>query len=194
MGFWQLWVGAKNPEALDFTTLRRVDNGFEWLPPSVAPEDRIYTAFEGQPFGQRDVDDDLDGRVDEEFLNGKDDDGDGAIDEDFAAVSQQMSALEERDDTEQAINRAQAEKHSPLGLLVRQTTFAFAVPGANDFVGKSYEIYNVSGHQLDSVYVGFFVDFDIGPTADARFFADDLSMPLVPSGDFVENVATTDPR
>src|SRR4029078_5869376 len=102
--------------------------------------------------------------------------------------------LEESDDTEQAINRAQAEKHVPIGLLVRQTTFAFAVPGANDFVGKSSEIYNRSGHQLDSVSVGFFVDFDIGPAADDRFFADDLAMPLVPWGDFLENVPSTDAR
>ena len=194
MGFWNLWVAAKNPEATDLSTLRRVSHGTEWRPPSLAPEDRIYTAFEGQPNGQRDVDDDLDGRVDEEFLNGKDDDGDGRIDEDFGAISQQMCTLEVRDDTEQAVNAAFAEKHVPFGLLVRETTFAFAVPGANDFVGKSYEIYNQSGHQLDSVFVGFFVDFDIGPIAQSRFFADDLAYPTVPSGDYLESIATTDPR
>jgi hypothetical protein len=195
LGFWSLWIAAKNTQATDFGNLRRVSgNPFEWRPPSLAPEDRIYTAFEGQPNGQRDVDDDLDGHVDEEFLNGKDDDGDGAIDEDFAAISQQMCTLEVRDDTQQAIDAPSAEKHVPFGILVRETTFAFAVPGANDFVGKSYEIFNQSGHQLDSVFVGFFIDFDIGPSADDRFFADDLTIPMVPSGDFLEDVPATDVR
>jgi hypothetical protein len=194
MGFWNLWVAAKNPEAPDFSTLRRVSHGFEWRPPSLAPEDRIYSAFEGQPNGVRDFDDDADHRVDEEFLNGKDDDGDGLIDEDFAAVSQQMCTLEIRDDTEQAVNAAFAEKHVPFGLLVRETTYAFAVPGANDFVGKAYEIYNQSGHTLDSVFVGFFVDPDIGPAADDRFFADDLADPRVPQGDYVETVQPNDAR
>ena len=194
MGFWNLWVAAKNPEAADFSTLRRVTHGFEWRPPSLAPEDRIYSAFEGQANGGRGIDDDGDHLIDEEFLNGKDDDGDGRIDEDFAAISQQMCTLELRDDTEQAVNQAAAEKHVPFGLFVRETTVAFAVPGANDFVGKAYEIYNQSGHQLDSVFVGFFVDFDIGPTATDRFFADDLAVPMVPSGDFLETVPPSDPR
>jgi hypothetical protein len=194
MGFWNLWVGAKNPEAADLTTLRRVAHGFEWRPPSLAPEDRIYSAFEGQANGQRDFDDDGDHRIDEEFLNGKDDDGDGRIDEDFAAVSQQMCTLEVRDDTEGAINAATAEKHVPFGLLVKETTYAFAIPGADDFIGKAYEIINQSGHQLDSVFVGFFVDPDIGPTAEDRFFIDDIADPRVPQGDYLETIPTNDPR
>jgi hypothetical protein len=194
MGFWNLWVAAKNPEAQDPSQLRRVDHGTEWRPPSLAPEDRIYSAFEGQAGGVRDFDDDGDHRVDEEFLNGKDDDGDGSIDEDYAAVSQQMCTLEIRDDTEVAVNAAFAEKHVPFGILVRQTTYAFAVPGANDFVASGYEIYNQSGHALDSVFVGFFVDPDIGPAAVDRFFADDLAEPRVPQGDYIETVPPNDAR
>jgi hypothetical protein len=195
LGFWVLYLAAKNTEALDINNLRRVSgNGFEWFPPTVAPEDRIYSAFEGQANGARDVDDDFDHRIDEEFLNGKDDDGDGKIDEDFAAISQQMCTLEVRDDTEQAVNQASAEKHVPFGILVRETTYAFAVPGANDFVGKQYDIYNQSGHQLDSVFVGFFVDPDIGPTSVDRFFIDDLADPRVPQGNYLETVPSTDPR
>jgi hypothetical protein len=196
LGFWNLWVAAKNSEAPEPSNVRRVSGGggFEWRPPSLAPEDRIYSAFEGQAGGARDVDDDGDHQVDEEFLNGKDDDGDGKIDEDFAAISQQMCTFEIRDDTEQAINQAQAEKHVPFGLLVRETAYAFAVPGANDFVGKSFEIFNQSGHELDSVFVGFFADYDIGPSAEDRFFADDIAEPRIPQGDYIEDVSSIDPR
>ena len=194
LGFWSLWVGAKNPGAGDPNDLRRVSSLFEWRPPSLAPEDRIYSAYEGQGAGTRDFDDDGDGRVDEEFLNGRDDDHDGRIDEDFAALSQQMCALEMRDDTEAAINAAGAERHVPLHLGVRQTTYAFAAPGANDFIAVDYRIVNRSGHALDSAYVGFFVDPDIGPVSDDRFYADDQADPRVPQGHYVETVNPSDPR
>lgn len=193
-GTWSLWVGAKNPEALDLSQLRRVSNAAEFRPPTLDPVDRIYTAFEGQVSGLRGVDDDQDGQIDEEFLNGRDDDGDDAIDEDYEAVSQQMCSLEMRDDTEQAINGNFFERHVPLGLLVRQRTLAFAIPGTNDFVGVEYTIRNVSGHVLDSVYVGFFVDLDAGVAADDRFFADDLTDPRVPQGAYLETISPSDAR
>ncbi len=186
--YWGLWVGAKNPEAQDPTQVRRVSSNTEWRPPSLAPQDRIYQSYDGQVGGQRDFNDDGDLLVDEEFLNGKDDDNDGRIDEDYAAISQQMFSCELRDDTEQAVNANFAEKHVPFGLLVRQSTFAFAVPGANDFTAVNYDIYNQSGHMLDSVFVGFVVDQDVGPTALDRYFSDDLPDPRVPQGDFPENL------
>ncbi len=192
--YFGLWVGAKNPAALDPANVRRVSQNTEWRPPTLNPEDHIYQAYEGQVNGIRDFDDDGDGKVDEEFLNGKDDDGDGKIDEDYAAISQEMFTCEMRDDTDQAVNANFAEKHVPFGLLVRQTTYAFAVPGANDFTAVNYDIYNQSGHELDSAYVGFVVDQDVGPTTLDRYYADDLAEPRVPQGDFPEVLNNADPR
>ena len=190
--YWGLWVGAKNPEALDPAAVRRVSHNTEWRPPTLAPEDRIYQSYDGQVGGQRDFNDDGDDFVDEEFYNGKDDDNDGAIDEDYAAISQQMYTCEMRDDTDQAVNANFAEKHVPFGLLVRQSTFAFAVPGANDFTAVNYDIFNQSGHDLDSVFVGFVVDQDVGPTSLDRYFSDDLAEPRVPQGDFFETLTAQD--
>ena len=190
--YWGLWIGAKNPEAQDPSVVRRVSQNTEWRPPSLAPEDRIYQSYDGQVGGQRDFDDDSDDQIDEEFYNGKDDDNDGNIDEDYAAISQQMYACEMRDDTDQAVNANFAEKHVPFGLLVRQSTYAFAVPGANDFTAVSYDIFNQSGHALDSVFVGFIVDQDVGPTSLDRYFSDDLAEPRVPQGDFFETLTPSD--
>jgi hypothetical protein len=190
--YWGLWVGAKNPEAQDPALVRRVSQNTEWRPPSLAPEDRIYQSYDGQVGGQRDFDDDQDHRIDEEFYNGKDDDNDGLIDEDYAAISQQMYTCELRDDTDQAVNANFAEKHVPFGLLVRQTTYAFAVPGSNDFTAVNYDIFNQSGHSLDSVFVGFVVDQDVGPTSLDRYFADDLPEPRVPQGDYFEQLTSLD--
>jgi len=184
--FMGLHVAAKNPEAADPSLVRRDSQNTEWRPPSLAPEDRIYQSYDGQVGGQRDFDDDGDGVADEEFLNGKDDDFDGRVDEDYAAISQQMFSFEIRDDTEQAVNANFAEKHVPFGLLVRARTLAFAVPGSNDFTAIDLDIINQSGHELDSVFVGFQVDQDCGPTASDRYFADDIAEPRVPQGDFLE--------
>jgi hypothetical protein len=189
-----LWVAAKNSEATDPAQVRRVSHNTEWRPPSLLPADKIYQSYDGAPSGNREVDDDTDGSIDEEFLNGKDDDFDGNIDEDFAALSQQMYTCELRDDTDQAVNANFAEKHVPFGLLVQQSTMAFAVPGANDFAAADFKIFNQSGHMLDSAYVGFFVEQDVGPTSDDRYFSDDLPEPRVPQGDFLEVIPSSDPR
>ena len=186
-----LWVAAKNPEAIDPALVRRVSHNTEWRPPTLAPEDRIYKTYDGQVNGAREVDDDGDNAVDEEYLNGKDDDFDGRIDEDYAAYSQLMYTCELRDDTDQAVNANFAEKHVPFGLLVQQSTLSFAVPGANDFAAADFKIINQSGHELDSVFVGFFVEQDVGPTADDRYFSDDLPEPRVPQGDFPEVIPSS---
>jgi hypothetical protein len=186
-----LWIAAKNPEAIDPALVRRVSHNTEWRPPSLLPEDKIYQTYDGQLNGAREVDDDGDRQVDEEFLNGKDDDFDGRIDEDYAAYSQLMYTCELRDDTDQAVNANFAEKHVPFGLLVQQSTLSFAVPGANDFAAADFKIINQSGHQLDSVYVGFFVEQDVGPTADDRYFSDDIPEPRVPQGDFPEIIPSS---
>jgi hypothetical protein len=177
-----IWVGAVNPLTNDPTIKRRVSQTTEWRPPTLDPRDRIYATYEGAPGGQRLVDDDNDGKIDEDPLDGYDNDGDGKIDEDYGAISQQEFTCLERDDTQEAINTPATEKHVPLGLQLRQSTYAFSVPGANDFVSVDWELTNVSGHELDSVYVGVRIDQDVGPVIRDRYFADDLPEPRIPQG------------
>ena len=62
-------------------------------------DDRLFSARcrEGDEHGRRGfserADDDGDGRVDEDPLDGRDDDGDGRVDEDFAAIGDDMAAV-----------------------------------------------------------------------------------------------------
>jgi len=177
-----LYVGAVNPEQQDPTLKRRVSNAFEWRPATLDEKDRIYQTYEGNTGGLRFVDDDADHLIDEDPLDGYDNDGDGKIDEDYAAISQQEYTCIMRDDTKEAIDTPGPEKHVPLGFQVRQKVSSFSVPGANDFVGIEWELENVSGHELDSVYVGVRIDQDCGPVIRDRYFADDLPEPRVPQG------------
>ena len=193
-------VGAVNPgvAAGDPVSRRRVSSGIEWRPPTLDPEDRTYSAYEGIVNGKRFFNDDGDrypnetitellAKVDEDFLDGRDNDGDGKIDEDHGALGHQMFSLRMRDDTDEAIRFTQAEPHVPLGLEIRERAWAYSLPELENFNAIEYQIINVSGHELDSLYVAFPIDMDCGPVAISNYFIDDLDIPTFPSGHFVYN-------
>ncbi|HEU4928542.1 MAG TPA: hypothetical protein VFU38_01830, partial [Candidatus Krumholzibacteria bacterium] len=85
-----VWIGALKSGVPAVTTAAFA---FELLPSQDA-RDIMYRAAEGDRGGSRapaeTSDDDRDGQVDEDWLNGYDDDLDGQVDEDFAAISKQM--------------------------------------------------------------------------------------------------------
>jgi hypothetical protein len=181
-----LWVGALDASGIPHVTAatgRSREFSPELAPDNACaplPLDRIADvreAYEGIPGGTRvisssvDPDDDGDGAIDEDFLNGKDDDRDGFCDEDYAAIGQQTLACEYFDTIPQI--RQQQPEHVPLGLQVRQTSYAWATPGQNDFVGMDYEIKNISGRSLRNVMVGIYADMDCGSHAIDRFWDDD---------------------
>ncbi len=112
------------------------------------------------------------GLIDEDFQNGLDDDGDGRIDEDFESIGQQMFSCMYRDDTPEAV--AQVADHVPLGILVRQRSFEWSTATINEFVGFDFQIINTGDQRLKNVYLGFFSDSDIGPKSTPNFWTDDL--------------------
>ena len=133
-------IGGVNPTATDPNAVRRVSYYPEWNPPSADPEDRMYRAYDGIINGNQLVNDDGDHDpftgnplIDEDFLDGRDNDGDGRIDEDFAALGQVMYTCVMRDDTPAAFAASTNESHVPLVLEVRQSAWAYSVPGFTNF-------------------------------------------------------------
>jgi len=180
-----LWIGALDASGIPHVTTATYEREFS---PELTPEDAcvslpidqvadVRESYEGIPGGNRvisasvDPDDDGDGLVDEDFLNGKDDDGDGACDEDYSSIGQQMLATEYFDNIPQT--RQLFPEHVPLGLQVRQTSYSWATPGQNDFVGMDWAIKNISGRTIRNVMVGIFADMDIGSRAVPGYFLDD---------------------
>jgi hypothetical protein len=169
-----LWIGAIAPDNLQYVSTGAYE--FELRPP-IDPVYNIYTSFEGATggsrpgFSQTGGDDDLDGRIDEDFHNGRDDDGDGDIDEDYSAISQQMFSCEYWDNTEEA--QRQYPEHRPLGLHITQRSFAWSNEEANEFVGLEYEIRNEGFEVLSSLYLGYFVDSDAGRKDASGYWSDD---------------------
>ena len=180
-----LWVGAIDASGIPHVSTAAYDVEFSpeinpVNPCAPVPIDQvadIREAYEGTPGGNRVIsaslnpDDDNDGLVDEDYLNGLDDDGDGLCDEDFSAIGQQMFACEYRDDLP-AIRQINPE-HVALGIRVRQSSYAWSTPGQSDFVGVDYRIKNASGRAIRNVYVAIFADPDVGNRAVQGYFLDD---------------------
>ncbi|MBI4364261.1 MAG: hypothetical protein HY568_02430, partial [Candidatus Latescibacteria bacterium] len=202
-----LWIGALDPSGIPHvsTALYELEYSPVILPQSWCaslPVDQVADVrevYEGIAGGNRitsasvDPDDDGDGLIDEDFLNGIDDDGDGRCDEDYSAIGQQMLACEYFDNQENSVRLY--PEHVPLGIKVQQTSYAWATPGQSDFVGMDYKIVNISGHTLRNVFVGIFADMDLGSRAacpdcyyldDQAGLIDSTVRYLGPTGNFVK--------
>jgi hypothetical protein len=166
-----LWVGAKKSGVPVVTTAAYQQ---EFSPDPIDPRNKIYRTFEGAVGGNRypgPADDDHDGKIDEDWLNGLDDDGDGKIDEDFAAISKQMFCTWFRDDYPQTLQRY--PEHTPLHLKVRQESYQWDDPKFYNFVGVQYWIKNDGVEAIEDVYIGFFADPDCGPRTRPQYWLDD---------------------
>jgi hypothetical protein len=136
------------------------------------PIEGICETFEGAPRGLRRFDDDGDGLIDEDALDGQDNDGDGREDEDFAGISQQMYRSVYYDTTTffNQFFSDPADRHTPMGLMVIQESYAWTDPNFDDFVGIEFKIKNISrtidpaqvGWPINNAYIGFMVDGDVG--------------------------------
>ena len=171
MRYAALWVGA-----LDVDGIPRVSGGplLEFRP-TLASQDTVAELWHGRFGSLRAVDDDGDGRIDEETYNGIDDDGDGEIDEDLGIIGQQMTLCDYSDDQPEAIAYQQAggENHHPLGLSVHQEAYAWAWPGYDGIAGLQFTVTNHSATVLRDVYIGLYADLDTRLPTDPNGEADD---------------------
>jgi len=127
--------------------------------PTPDPIDIIYRASEGDPGGARGIDDDSDGKIDEDWLDGRDNDGDSSIDEDFAAISDQMFSCWYTDN--EPIASAIYPQHNPHDIMVRQETYQWADDRFDDFIGIEYTIKNIGTEILEDIYIGIFMDAEV---------------------------------
>ena len=165
-----LWIGAR------IDGVESVSTGYPQMEfyPSKDAVDRVYRAYEGIPGGGHypgRADDDGDGKVDEDRLNGIDDDGDGRIDEDFAALGKLMYSCRFRDDDPTATMLS--PEHSPLNIAVRQETYQWSSESFKDFIVAHYEITNVGSRYLTEVYPAIYADLDAGPRDRGSYYRDD---------------------
>ncbi|MHB8078694.1 MAG: EF-hand domain-containing protein [Candidatus Krumholzibacteriia bacterium] len=118
-------------------------------------------------------DDDGDGKIDEETINGYDDDGDGKIDEDFGQIGNQMIVATMVDNTR--LSQEQYPSHTPLNLQIVQQSYQWENDDVDDFVGFEFLITNIGVSPITNVYIGFFADCDIGARTREQAAEDDLA-------------------
>jgi hypothetical protein len=172
----ELWVGA-----IDAAGRPRVSGTpiLEWRP-TPDPADRVRVAWRDRLGSKRLVDDDRDGRVDEEILDDRDDDGDGEVDEDLGLEAHQVTSATYVDDRPEAVNYVygNGEQHAPLGLDVRQETYAWAYPGVDGIAGLWWRITNHGTQTLRDLHVGVLADLDARRRADRTGHLDDRLVTL----------------
>ena len=173
-----LWIGAtKGTTIVDQVPyVSTAAYQMEFMPTDDAI-DIIYNSFEGAPGGIRlpspGADDDGDGMIDEDWLDGHDNDGDGLIDEDFAAISPQMFSSWYTDNMPN-ITTIYPE-HEPLDIMVRQETYQWDDERFDDFVGVTFTVTNIGSDLLDHFHFGFFMDGDIGRRGAGQYWDDDAA-------------------
>lgn len=168
-----IWIGARKM-GLPKVSTAAFEREFM---PTDDPVDIIYNSFEGAPGGIRlpspGADDDGDGMMDEDWLDGHDNDGDGMIDEDFAAISPQMFSSWYADNMP-GITDIYPE-HDPLDIMVRMETYQWDDDEFDDFVGVKFTVTNVGEEVLEDIYFGMFVDPDVGNRNVAGYYEDDAA-------------------
>ena len=83
-------------------------------------------------------------------------------------------------------DQIEGRTHRPLNVKIRQNSYAWSYSYAEDFVLFDYKITNMGLSALEKVYMGIYVDADVGlePVSEGGRFADDIC-------GFVESVPET---
>jgi hypothetical protein len=120
---------------------------------------------------KRNKDDDEDGKIDEDELDGFDNDNDGRIDEDYAAISESDVYVSYTDTFRVPV----VQNHIPLGIKIWQKSYAWATKVKEPIIVVEYNIINVSRRNLQSVYLGFYADADVGPISFSGYYTRNFS-------------------
>lgn len=167
----ELWVGAELPGGEV-----RVSGGpmLEWRPTRAA-DDLVRSVRAGTPGSLWHYDDDGDGQIDEDELDGRDNDGDGRIDEDYGVVADQVLTADYRDDERAAIDFVYptGQAHRPLSLSVHQEAVTWGAPGFDHIAGIRFTVRNVGIETLTNVRLGLYADMDSRARNDAGGHLDD---------------------
>ena len=165
-----LWIGALKAGVPAVTTSAYAA---EFRPNQSEPRDIVYRTAEGQRGGSRapalTADDDNDGLVDEDWLNGYDDDLDGQVDEDFAAVSKQMSRA-----STPTTHRLDSDLSQPQPAQPPRARKATRGGRPLRRLHRCRVLHHQSRQDvLENMYIGFFADGDAGSRDVDNYYEDD---------------------
>lgn len=98
---------------------------------------------------------------------------DSAVSEqDFVAV---YSDTNDSDPLGRQINDPFDGPHVPLGIEITQKTYAWSYNYARDFIIVDFEIENIADNFLKNLYIGLYVDGDVGLVGNSNRHTDDIT-------------------
>ncbi len=65
--------------------------------------------------------------------------------------------------------------HKPLGLKIVQNSYSWSAGWGQDWIMLDYQIVNIGRRTLKNIYLGVFVDADVGHPSSGAYYQDDLS-------------------
>lgn len=65
--------------------------------------------------------------------------------------------------------------HAPLGIKITQKSYAWTYNYAQNFIIIDWEIENIAGNYLKNLYVGLYIDADVGPSNEILRYEDDIT-------------------
>ncbi len=182
----ELWVGARREDG----SVSVSGGPMLEFRPTLDPYDVVRRRDVGDRGTRGTFDDDGDGKVDEEFLDGIDEDGDGEVDEDLRFPAQQTLACRYVDDRPEATSYAfENERHLPLGLTVQQEAHAWSVEGYEKIAGLQFTITNHGRERLHDVRLGVYANLDARGRAGGGGHLDDVVTTLTDSVSVFEGIS-----
>lgn len=64
--------------------------------------------------------------------------------------------------------------HAPLGIKITQKSFAWTYNYAQNFIIIDWEIENIAGNYLKNLYIGLYIDADVGHRSERLRYEDDI--------------------
>ena len=95
--------------------------------------------------------------------NGIPDHGEPRVDEDYAAISDNDLSCSASD-----LNDVTGDSY-PMGIRLIQKSYAWRRPDLGAIIPFDYYFINTSNSVITDVYVGFFIDMDIGPVTNPNY-------------------------
>ncbi len=103
--------------------------------------------------------------------NGIPDHGEPHVDEDYGAVSDNDIYLAATDTFTSVV----VPGHFPMGIKLFQKSYAWHESFGDGIIPMDYLFVNVGHNTIDSIYIGMFADFDVGPVSVSGFYRDNYA-------------------
>lgn len=65
--------------------------------------------------------------------------------------------------------------HIPLGIKIKQESFSWSFDYAKDFILMNFELSNIGNKKLDKLYMGLYMDHDVGAVSGSNVYEDDIT-------------------